>query len=36
MLLEVCFISVEHPIEPREEFVSAVVGVQNNGTKQLS
>jgi hypothetical protein len=32
VLLEVGFISLEHTIEPRQEFVSAMVRVQDDGT----
>jgi len=32
MLLEVSFIGLEHAIEPRKEFLGAVVAVENDGT----
>lgn len=32
VLLEVGFIGLEHTVEPRQEFVSAMVGVQDDGT----
>jgi hypothetical protein len=31
VLLEVSLVSVQHAVEPREELVGAVVGVQNDG-----